>query len=118
MCNFYKKSQRENSTRILSLWLFLCRLREQGSDKTLELLDAVGADVLALVVDYIAAFVTEYAGRLILVQNNIVAFNKYFKSISFGDIQGAAKLDGQNDTQQLVNFSNNSGGLHCNSSYD
>lgn len=85
-----------------------CLLR---SNLVLKLLDAVGADVLALVIDDVFGAVTENAGRVILMKNNVITINKNLESILFSNIQGAAKFDGQNDTSELINFSDNSGRL-------
>ena len=81
------------------------------SNLVLKLLDAVGADVLALVIDDVFGAVTENAGRVILMKNNVITINKNLESILFSNIQGAAKFDGQNDTSELINFSYDTGRL-------
>ena len=70
-----------------------------------QLLHAVGADVLASVVFDISAVAAEDAGRLILLENNGFAIDIDFDSVLLRDVQRAAQLDGQNDSAELVDLS-------------
>ena len=75
----------------------------------LQLFNAVRADVLTFVIDDVLGAVTENAGGMILMKNNVISVNKNFESILFSNIQGAAKLNGQNDASELIDLSDNSG---------
>ena len=70
-----------------------------------QLLHAVGADVLAAVVLDVPAVTAEDAGRLVLLENNGLAVDIDFDSVLLRDVQRAAQLDGQNDSAELVDLS-------------
>ena len=74
--------------------------------------DAVGANVLALVVDDVFRVITEDAGRLILAQDDGLAIHEDLDAVFFLDAEGSSQLDGEHDTTQLVNLSNNACRLH------
>ena len=71
----------------------------------LELFDAIRADVLSFIADDVLGAVAENAGRMILVKNDIIAFNKNLKSVFFSDVQCAAQFDREYDSAQLINLS-------------
>ena len=70
-----------------------------------QLLHAVGTDVLAAVVLDVPAVTAEDAGRLVLLENNGLAVDIDFDSVLLRDVQRAAQLDGQNDSAELVDLS-------------
>jgi len=78
-----------------------------------ELLHAVRADVLASVVFDISAVAAEDAGRLILLENNGFAIDIDFDSVLLCDVERAAQFDGQNDSAELVDLSDDTCGFHC-----
>ena len=49
---------------------------------------------------------------MILVKDDIITVDEYLKRVSLRDIQGAAKLDRQNDASELIDLSYNTGRLH------
>ena len=61
--------------------------------RLLEFLDAVGADVLALVNRDVLRVAAEHAGRLVLFQNDRRTVHINFNGVLFRDVQCAAKLD-------------------------
>ena len=92
--------------------VFLTLRRFAGAASAGELLDAVEADVFALEVDHVLGVIAEDAGGLILFQNNGGAVHIDFQRIFFGDIQGAAQLNGKNDPAKLVDFAHDSSRFH------
>ena len=74
--------------------------------------DAVGADVLALVVDDVLRVVAEDAGRLILAQDDGLTIHEDLDAVLLLDTERSSQLDGKHDTAELVNFSNNTGRFH------
>ena len=79
--------------------------------------DAVGADVLALVVDDVLRVVAEDAGRLILAQDDGLTIHEDLDAVFFLNAEGSSQLDGEHDTAKLVNFSNNTGRFHTNTPF-
>ena len=75
----------------------------------LKRLDALRADVLAVEHDDVFGVITEDTGGLILPQNNGRTIHIDLKGIFLRNVQGAAQLDGQHDTAQLINFPHNTG---------
>lgn len=90
----------------------LTKLRFSVSDFVLEVLDALGADVLSLVAYDTLCAVAEDACGMILVENDVVTLNKDFQRITLGNIKSTAQLDGKDNASELVNFSYNSGRFH------
>lgn len=86
-----------------------CFSASQNSSLCLELLEALGADVLTLEVDDILGVVAEDASRMILVKNDVVAFNEDLESILLGDVKSTAQLDGEHDAAEFIYFSYDTG---------
>ena len=71
-----------------------------------------GQMFLPFVVDDVFRVITEDAGRLILAQDDGLAIHENLDAVFFLDAEGSSQLDGEHDTAQLVNFSNNTCRLH------
>ena len=72
-------------------------------------IQALLADIAALIVDNVLCVATEDAGRLILFQNNRRAFYINFQRIALCNLQSTTKLNGQDNASQLINFPDNTG---------
>jgi hypothetical protein len=70
------------------------------------------ANMLTFVQRQLMACTAEDAGSLILLQNNLVVLRKDLQFIPLGYVQHPAQLNGQDNSTQLVNFSNNTCGFH------
>ena len=70
---------------------------------------AFGADIFALVAEDVLVAVAENAGGLELFQHDGVLRHEDLQRIAFGDVQSAAKLNGDDDAAKLVNFAHNTG---------
>ena len=57
---------------------------------------------------------TEYAARRIFAENDVLSIEKHFNRITVINSERAAHLDGENDSSELVNFSDNSSTFHMN----
>ena len=75
----------------------------------LKFTDAVGADVLAFKIDDIFGVITENAGGLILLQDDGGTIHVDLQGVFLRDVQGAAQLDRQHDTAQLIDLPHNTG---------
>ena len=75
-------------------------------------LNALRANVFSTEHNDILCVVAENAGRLILFQNDRSSVHVDLQGILFGDVQGAAQFDRENNTAQLIDFSYDSGRLH------
>ena len=80
--------------------------------RLLELLEAVGADVLALVNRDVLRIAAEHAGRLVLFQNDRRTVHINFNGILLRDVQSPAQLNRQYDSAQLIHFSHNACRFH------
>ena len=67
--------------------------------------DAVGADVLALITDDIFRIIAKNAGRLVLFEDDTVPVHKNFQRVAFRNIERTPHFDRQHDTAELVNLS-------------
>ena len=81
------------------------------SAQLLDLLEAGGADVLAFIIDNFLGIGAENAGRLMLFEDDHVAFCVDFDRISFCNIKSAAKFDRYYDSSEVVKFSDYTGGF-------
>jgi hypothetical protein len=77
----------------------------KGSISGLQFVDAVGADVFALIPDNIFRVFAEDARRLVLFEDDVVTVHKDFQRVAFRNIKRAPHFDGQHDTAELVNLS-------------
>ena len=66
--------------------------------------DALAADILAAEGNQIPEGAAKYAGWFKLLEDNPVIFHINFQFVPFGNVQGAAKLDGQDDSSQFIHF--------------
>ena len=73
---------------------------------------AFTADILAAVSGQAPVRSTEDAGRLILLQDDLVLLYVDLKCIAVTDVHGFADLNGQYNSAELVNFSDHSGLFH------
>lgn len=71
--------------------------------------DALRADVLAVEHDDVLGVVAEDTGGLILPQNDGRTIHVDLKGVFLRDVQGAAQLDRQHDTAQLIDLPHNTG---------
>ena len=71
---------------------------------------AVVTNIFAPKLNDTVRIAAEYAGagRFILAKNDFITVHVNFQCIFFIDTQSAAKLNGNNDTPQLINLANNS----------
>ena len=86
-------------------WIFFI----SKSKLCFELFDAVGANILAFVVDDVLGIVAEDACGMILMKNDVVTLHEYLESVLLSNIQGTAQLYGKNDAAELIYFSDYSG---------
>ena len=77
-----------------------------------ELPDTVQADIFALEGSHIKGAVAENAGRLILLQTDLVAVHVDLQRIPLVDVQRTAQLDGQHNPSQFIDLPNNSRRFH------
>lgn len=90
----------------------LCLCLISSLVQLLELFQAVGADILALEVDDILSIGAEDAGRFVLFQDDGIALSINFDGISFGDVQGPAELDRDDQSSEVVKLSNDTSRFH------
>jgi hypothetical protein len=74
--------------------------------------DAVLAHILPAVGNQTPGRATENTGRLKLLQDDPVILHVDFQFVPLFNIQGTAKLDGQNNSAKIINLSDDSGGFH------
>ena len=74
--------------------------------------DAFTAHILAAEGNQIPEGTAEHAGRFKLLQNDPVVFHVDFQFVPFGNIQGTAQLNRQDNSAQFIHFPDNSGRLH------
>ena len=72
-----------------------------------DFLYAIFADELAVEALNVVSVAAENAGRLILFENNGFAIDIDFDSVLLRDVKRAAQLDGQNNSAELVDLSDN-----------
>lgn len=90
----------------------LCLCLISSLVQLLKLFQAVGADILALEVDDILSIGAEDAGRLVLFQDNGIALSINLDGISFGDVQGPAELNRDDQSSEVVKLSNDTSRFH------
>ena len=73
---------------------------------------AIAADILTLEVDNVLCVTAEYAGRLVLLEDNMIAVNVDFQSVLYFDAHSAAQLNREHDATKFINLTNNTGGFH------
>ena len=78
----------------------------------LECLDALGANVLAVEGHNVLRAVTEDTGRLIFLHDDIGAIDVNLETVTLCDVKSAAKLDGEDNAPQLVDFAHDTGRFH------
>lgn len=93
-------------------YMGLCLYPISSLVQLLELFQAVGADILALEVDDILSIGAEDAGRLVLFQDNGIALSINLDGISFGDVQGPAELNRDDQSSEVVKLSNDTSRFH------
>ena len=105
-----KKKQRripgEGNAPLFCVWNGVCGLLVQ------QFLQAVRTDVLPLEDGDILGAVTENAGGLILFQHDRRPVHINLQGILFGDVQCASEFDGEDDSPQFVDPTDNSSGFH------
>lgn len=75
-------------------------------------MNTVHTNISAVIAYQIAGTSTEYARWLIFLQHDLIIIQIYFQLILLYNIQGTAKLNRQNDSSQLINFTNDSSRFH------
>ena len=83
----------------------------------LHLLEAFSADVLSFYLDNICSVVAEYAGRLILAKNDIVALDEDLDGICVLKVECGPEFFGNYDPSELVQFSDYTCSFHFASPY-
>ena len=83
----------------------------------LEFLEAIGADVLAAEVDDILGIIAENTGGLVLFQDDGGSIYIDLQRVLFGDIQSTPELDGENDSAEFIDLSDNAGRFHSDTSF-
>ena len=73
---------------------------------------AIAADILTLEVDNVLCVTAEYAGRLVLLEDDMIAVNVDFQSVLYFDAHSAAQLNREHDATKFINLTNNTGGFH------
>lgn len=89
------------------VWRFIYTLLDIA-----HILNALHADISAMVADKTAGRTAENAGRFILLKNHFVIIQVNFQFIPFRNIQGAAQFNGKNNSAQLINSSNDTSRFH------
>ena len=79
---------------------------------SLEAFEAVCTDELALEVGDVACVAAEDAGRFVLLENDLVGFDKDLNGIASLHIEGVSDFDRQYYTTEFVNLSYNTGRFH------
>ena len=80
--------------------------QKNQSELLLDLCKTIWANTLTVVINDIVSIGAENARGLVLLENDSVAVNKYFKRILLVDIQILSDAHGKNDSTQLVDLSN------------
>ena len=78
----------------------------------LECLDALGANILAVEGHDVLRAVTEDTGRLIFLHDDIGAIDVNLETVTLCDVKSAAKLDGEDNAPQFVDFAHDTGRFH------
>lgn len=73
---------------------------------------AIAADILTLEVDNVLCVTAEYTGRLVLLEDDMIAVNVDFQSVLYFDAHSAAQLNREHDATKFINLTNNTGGFH------
>lgn len=73
---------------------------------------AIAADILTLEVDNVLCVTAEYARRLVLLEDDMIAVNVDFQSVLYFDAHSAAQLNRKHDATKFINLTNNTGGFH------
>ena len=73
---------------------------------------AIAADILTLEVDNVLRVTAEYAGRLVLLEDDMIAVNVDFQSVLYFDAHSAAQLNREHNATKFINLTNNTGGFH------
>ena len=77
-----------------------------------ELADAATADQLALEQGHFFVAAAEAAVGNILLQNDLFAFDEDFQTVASADTEGFTQFLGKNDSSELVDGTNDTGGFH------
>ena len=80
--------------------------------QALHLVQAMLADELVLIIDYMVCIAAEDAAGLILLQNNLIAVHKDFDGILRGNTHCSAQFDRNNNTAEGIELTDNTGGFH------
>ena len=100
-----KANKKEN--RPWTVLFFALRL-----EMLLELIEAIGADALAVEKYNVVGIVAEDTCRMIFLQDDAVIVGEDLDGVLNLDVHGLSDLDRENDSAQLIYFSNHSGGFH------
>jgi len=103
-----KKKKPPSSARLTEVFaicdLFVAQLLR-------DFLDTGRTDIASLIGDDILCVAAEDTGRLILLENDGVILNKDFEWIPFADLECAAQFNGQDDTAEVIDFADDTGGF-------
>ena len=88
---------------------FFCHLH---SKMLLELIQASGANALAVEENDVICVVAEDAGRVVFLKNDAVIIGEDLDGVLNLDVHCFSDLDRKNDSSQLVYFSDHSCGFH------
>jgi hypothetical protein len=75
-------------------------------------LNAFSADILAVVGEQIVGRCAKYAGRLILLQNDSVAFHVNLQLVPFSNIQSSSQFDWEHNSAEFIHLADNTGRFH------
>ena len=79
-----------------------------------QIASAVVADALILVKGNLLIAAAEDTAGLVLAQNDGIALGVNLQRITASHVQRLAQFDGQSDSAQIVDMSDNTGGFHKN----
>ena len=79
-----------------------------------QIASAVVADALILVKGNLLIAAAEDTAGLVLAQNDGIALGVNLQGITASHVQRLAQFDGQSDSAQIVDMSDNAGGFHKN----
>ena len=83
-----------------------------SSEVLLELIQTICADALTIEENNVVGVVAEDTCRVIFLQNDAVVISEDFDGVLYLDVHRLSDLDRQNDSTQLIYFSNHSSGFH------
>ena len=85
---------------------------QKCNSDSVEIIDALIADILAFVLDQTLHGGTEYAAVLILTKDDLITLNVNLHFVMLCDVQCSTQFNGKNDSAQFIHFADDSRRFH------